>query len=608
MAESNEKRFFAYPRAVEGPEIPYKKSDDKNPVFSGFLLMIGAWLVSKLDFIQRILWSNAGFNGLRKLDLQDYTERWDPLVVPVGNSKPGSYVPELSPSSFKPLPENIPGRYYSVAEYHAKYLSGELTPLAVAESLLPLIRRDISPSSPHSLSFISTKVDAVLSAAKKSTARYQAGQPLGILDGVPTAVKDESDVAGYRTTYGRAPNDSIFQIAESSSWPVQKLLDSGAILLGKLNMHELGADTTNNNPNWGTPRNPYCSQYYTGGSSGGAAYAVSAGLVPLALGADGGGSIRIPASFCGVYGLKPSHGRLEDTGSTVTVTGPLAASMTDLEAAYRVLGTPDPSDPYSSLFTPPNPLTPSLNGPKVIGVYKDWFSRAEPSVRDLCQQALNFYRDKLSYTIVDISIPYVPEGQLGHAFTILSEMAVRARNQCHDRKDWLSSLNPANKVLLAVGAQTPAQDYILAQQLRNMLMQHLAFLFKTYPGMIIVTPTTPMPGWPIGSASDLKHGVTDGNTSIRNMEYVWLANFCGNPAISCPVGYVAPAKGKGEGMVPVGLMGMGDWGAEDQLLEWGREAEGYLNEAYEGGRKRPAAWVDVFEGAKKTMVEDGTGK
>lgn len=173
-------------------------------------------------------------------------------------------------------------------------------------------------------------------------------------------------------------------------------------------MHELGADTTNNNPNWGTPRNPHNDQYYTGGSSGGAAYAVSAGLIPVALGADGGGSIRIPSSFCGVYGLKPSHNRLEDTGSTVTVTGPIAANMSDLEAAYRVMAIPDPSDPNCSLFAPPG--IPN-NRSKVLGIYKEWFDRSDPSVLSVCNPVIDHFRDKLGYSIVQIELPYAPEGQ-----------------------------------------------------------------------------------------------------------------------------------------------------------------------------------------------------
>ena len=174
-------------------------------------------------------------------------------------------------------------------------------------------------------------------------------------------------------------------------------------------MHEIGADTTNNNPNWGTPKNPHNDLYYTGGSSGGAAYAVSAGLVPVALGTDGGGSIRIPSSFCGVYGLKPSHSRLEDTGSTVTVVGPLAASMADLEAAYRVLASPNPAEPNCSLFAPPG--SPDLDHPKVLGIYKEWFDKSDPSVLSACTQVVDYFRDKLDYSVVQIEIPHLPEGQ-----------------------------------------------------------------------------------------------------------------------------------------------------------------------------------------------------
>jgi Asp-tRNA(Asn)/Glu-tRNA(Gln) amidotransferase A subunit family amidase len=190
------------------------------------------------------------------------------------------------------------------------------------------------------------------------------------------------------------------------------------------------------------------------------------------------------------------------------------------------------------------------------------------------------------YKQVSVDLPYLAEGQLAHAMTILSEMANRAQSDCTNPRDWFSGLNPANKVLLAVGDQTPASDYLLAQQLRNMLMQQLAFLYDKYPGLLIITPTTPMAGWPIKSEADLKHGFTDGNTSIRNMQFVWLANFCGNPAISCPIDYVDPKKGQGR--IPVGLMAMAEWGAENSLLEWGKLMEKRLK------RERPSNWEDVI--------------
>lgn len=390
---------------------------------------------------------------------------------------------------------------------------------------------------------------------------------------------------------------------DKSAWPVEKWIEAGAIVVGKLNMHEIGADTTGNNPNYGTPRNPHNEMYYPGGSSSGAAYAVSAGLIPFALGGDGGGSIRIPSSFCGIYGLKTSHNRVLETGSTVTVTGPMAASISDLEVAYRVMATPNPESPLCSLFSAPSPLSSSIKNsrPKILGIYQAWFDRADAPVLSLCNKIIKHYETNLGYTIVDIEIPYLAQGQKAHAFTILAEMADRAKAKAVSRTNWLQDLNPANKILLGVANTTPASDYLLAQQMRNLQMQHLAYLYQKYPGLIIVHPTTPMPGWPIANnPGDLSYGVSDGNHSIRNMEYVWLANFTGCPAINCPVGYVTPVKGKG--MIPVGITGMGEWGSEDVLIEWGREAETYLNnEAEGGGRQRPANWEDILDLAVKVQ-------
>jgi Asp-tRNA(Asn)/Glu-tRNA(Gln) amidotransferase A subunit family amidase len=116
-----------------------------------------------------------------------------------------------------------------------------LTPLTVVEALLPLIRRDITSRSSHSVAFIDSKVDLILQAAKASTQRYKDGNSLGLLDGIPVGVKDEVDVAGYRTTSGRKQDEEIFEIKAESAWPVQKWEEAGAIVMGKMNMHEIGA-------------------------------------------------------------------------------------------------------------------------------------------------------------------------------------------------------------------------------------------------------------------------------------------------------------------------------------------------------------------------------
>ena len=177
-------------------------------------------------------------------------------------------------------------------------------------------------------------------------------------------------------------------------------------------MHELGMDTTNLNPNFGTPLNPYSSNYYCGGSSGGSAYAVAAGLMPFTLGHDGGGSVRIPSAYCGLFGLKTSHGRVSyrptsNLAKSTGVPGPLAANMVDLELVYRVMAQPDAGESDSSLFTAPTFVNRSSRERKVLGVYKTWFERADEPVKKACQQALDYLTQKCGYEVVDISIPLI---------------------------------------------------------------------------------------------------------------------------------------------------------------------------------------------------------
>jgi Asp-tRNA(Asn)/Glu-tRNA(Gln) amidotransferase A subunit family amidase len=291
--------------------------------------------------------------------------------------------------------------------------------------------------------------------------------------------------------------------------------------------------------------------------------------------------------MCGVYGLKPSHGRVSglpniDLASTTGVYGPIASSIDDLALSYRVMAAPDPANKSSSLFPPS--LPPSPAAPKVLGIYREWFDSADAAVVNVCKEAVEYYANA-GYEIVDIRIPFLLETQKAHALTILTEIASGVT------ADQISKLTPANKVLMTVsGSQARAQDFMAAQKLRNVLMQHLAFLWETHPGMIIVTPTISMAGWKIQKPDDLSRGVSDGDTTIKCMRYAWVANLSGCPAISCPVGY-APGEG---GDVPIGLMGMGEWGSEEQLLQFGKDGEGILGEE---GARRPTGngiWVDVL--------------
>ncbi|CAO2657968.1 Nn.00g072280.m01.CDS01 [Neocucurbitaria sp. VM-36] len=590
MSEIIRAQFLNYPTPKAHDAAFEAPPPGSNPVIKGWPLHYLANLVAFVPLLPSTLWSNAGFGSLRKCtQLDGIDPRYDPTVIPLsqpGDGAPASYTDK---TTLRAPPKDKPDdRFYTIEDFHGAYASGVLTPTDVVEALLPLIRRDVAQRSPYSTAFMESKVELIRQAAEASTQRWKDRQPLGILDGVPFGVKDDLEVKGYKRYIGTS-HDYTGGGAKETSWCVKKVEEQGAILVGKLNMHELGMDTTNNNPIWGTPLNPYNNSYYTGGSSGGAASAVAHGLIPFAIGSDGGGSVRIPSNYCGLYGLKPSHSRVStapmpDAGKSVTVRGPLASSMCDLELSYRVLAQPDPSHYPSSQFSPPRELTGPRN--KVLGVYKAWFDRADPPVQEACQSALQYFESELGYNIVDVSIPILQQGQLAHAMTILAEGASGHKTSIYD-------LTAPNRILMSVARQTPATDFLLAQRVRNILMEHLANLFRIHPGLIIVTPTTPNAGWPIDPA-ELSYGVTNGNMQIRNMEYVWLANFTGIPCIQFPVGYVDGIKGKGK--VPIGLSGQGEWGSEDALIEFGYDGEKWLHEEYAGGKTRPEGWVDVLKG------------
>ncbi|KAI5814638.1 amidase signature domain-containing protein [Pyronema omphalodes] len=583
--------FINYPPPIKAAETPYENPPPSNPTLSGTTLSVLSNLVVHVGPVQQMLWRNTGFTqSLLKVEssgiLDNYVPRYDPTVIPVRTT---SSVTTSTSTDADDIPVPAPRTFHSSADYIAAYKSGVTTPTAVAERFLESLDEDISR-----IFICTTPREVLLAAAAESTARYAAGTALP-LDGVPLVVKDECDVAGTQRTLGLSTREAnLRKIGHAqqgqTSWCVQKLLDAGMMFLGKSNMHEIGLDTTNNNPNWGTPPNPYNSKYYPGGSSGGSGAAVGAGICPIAVGADGGGSIRIPATYCGVFGLKPTHGRV-DTSPTasiapsVGVVGPIAATMHDLALAYRIMSTPHPSSPF------PAPTPSSTSSPKILGIYRPYFDDCDPTVLSLCNSAISKFQS-LGYKTVPITLPLLPESRASHALTILSEISQGMGGNSR-------GLTPANKILISVGTRAPARDFLIAQKLRALMMSHLAALWQEYPGMIIVTPTAPHAGVEVhpGSYGLGEAGVSDNNKSLRTMQYVFLANWTGCPAISLPVGY------EGGSNMPVGLMGMGEWGAEEGLITWGREwedqwdvpvgvlAQGILEQE---GRKRGEGWRDML--------------
>lgn len=207
----------------------------------------------------------------------------------------------------------------------------------------------IAQLDPDLHAFITMDADGARRAAQDSDLRRAKGQN-GALEGIPVAIKDNIDVAVLPTTDGAAFYAS--RIASQDAGVVTRLREAGAVILGKLNMHEGALGATTNNPFWGRCDNPAAPGHTPGGSRGGSAAAVAAGLVPIALGTDTMGSVRIPAAYCGLWGLKPTRGLIGTSGLsnlswTLDTIGPLARTADDLALALAVLAGPDAADPWS---------------------------------------------------------------------------------------------------------------------------------------------------------------------------------------------------------------------------------------------------------------------
>ena len=282
-------------------------------------------------------------------------------------------------------------------------------------------------------------VDEIRTLSAASTQRYQNGNIMGVLDGVPILVKDEIPVVGYPVTLGTS---FLAETVEVDILPILKLKEQGAIIVGKTSQHEIGIGTTGFNFLHGTPKNPYGKDgnlhYYPGGSSSGSAAAVAMGLVPLALGCDGGGSIRVPSSLCGCVGLKPTFKRVVmdcPMGCSVFHVGPMTNNVHDAALAYAIMaGEAENDHRHQSQKQPPVHLhayvtntmnesgnsTNSMKGLR-IGIFEEHIDDADANVVKATKRAIDYYQSR-GAQIIPITLPHLHEIHLAHGITITSEM------------------------------------------------------------------------------------------------------------------------------------------------------------------------------------------
>ncbi|MDE0907137.1 MAG: amidase [SAR324 cluster bacterium] len=450
----------------------------------------------------------------------------------------------------------------SALDFHRAYLAGETTPLKVAQRLLDVIR-NLEASAVPLRPLIEWDGENLLRQAQESMERYQQGRPAGLLDGVPVAIKDEFDLVPYPTRVGTQVLGT--NVATRDATAVSRLRKAGALLFGKANMHELGMGVTGFNPHHGSARNPYDPERYPGGSSSGPAVAVAVGLCPVALGADGGGSIRIPAALCGISGLKATWSRVSSAGQfplawSIGHAGPLAATLSDLTLAYGVLAGADENDPWTQRqpeVNLPNPESKLPDGLR-IGVFVPWFEHAKPEVFRVCLDAVETLQ-KLGLERKAVEFRGLEAARLAHLVAIASEML--SANAPHFRRK--SRFGRDIRINLSLAEHLSATDYVKAQRVRTELMAALSKVFEEVD--ILITPTTARTAPPI-LPDVTTAGESDLTVQDELMRFVVPFNLTGHPALSVPCGYDPQG-------LPVGLQLVGRPWEEALLLRVGAALE-----------------------------------
>lgn len=556
----------------------YDLESIQMPYLSGIGLKIFV-KVLRMPVIGNLLIGNllktAGISAFREKTFDDE------LTVKPYHYEPGNGAAAHSEIHFsEPQLPDAPGfHFWSASDYVAAYQAGDVTPEVVAKRVIAAME-DSDKHEPPLRAIIATRPTDILQQAQASTERYRKGEPLSLLDGVPVAVKDELDMVPFPTTVGTSflGKDPV----QEDSTIAARLRGAGALLIGKANMHEIGINVTGLNPHHGIARNPYNIQRYTGGSSSGPASAVAAGLCPIAIGADGGGSIRIPASFCGVVGMKSTFGRISEFGAaplcwSLAHNGPLAANVRDLVLAWSLIAGPDEKDP-DTLIQP----APDLQGwtnldlsDLRMGVFWPWFRHATPEVVAGCEQMLQHFESRGAQTVA-IEIPDLEAGRVAHLITIASEMA-QSMSPYQAEFDTHFGLDVQTNLILA--RSFLAQDYVLAQRVRTRMIKYFMQVLDEVD--VIVTPATGLTA-PEIKPNALPDGDSDLTVLTEIMRFAQPANMTGLPAIAFPVGY-------DQAGLPISMQVMGKPWDERTLFRMALAAEQVVE------RRKPAWHYSLLE-------------
>ncbi len=459
----------------------------------------------------------------------------------------------------------------TIAELAAGLRAGDFSSEELTRTLLDRIER----LDPQLNAFITVTAESALAQAREADRRRAAGEG-GVLLGVPIAHKDIFCTLGVRTSCGSRILDNF--IAPYDATVIEKCQAAGLVMLGKTNMDEFAMGSSTETSYYGPTRNPWDLNAVPGGSSGGSAAAVAARLVPGATGTDTGGSIRQPASLCGITGLKPTYGRVSRWGmiayaSSLDQGGAFARTAEDVALLLQVMAGFDPRDSTSADQPAPDysaTLNDSLTGLK-IGLPKEYFGQGlDAQVAGVIETALAEYR-RLGAELVEISLPNaglaIPSYYVIAPAECSSNLArfdgVRYGYRCRNPRDLLDLYTRSRgegfgaevKRRIMIGTYALSAGYydayyLKAQQIRRLIGQDFRAALSRVD--VIMGPTSPTVAFNLGEKVD------DPVTMYLSDIYTIAVNLAGLPGMSIPVGFV--------GGRPVGLQLIGDYFAEAKLL------------------------------------------
>ncbi|BCP97487.1 glutamyl-tRNA(Gln) amidotransferase subunit A [Thermus thermophilus] len=444
-------------------------------------------------------------------------------------------------------------------EIRARVARGEVSPREVAQAYLKRVQ-ELDPG-----------LGAFLSLNERLLEEAEAVDPGLPLAGLVVAVKDNIATRGLRTTAGSRLLENFVPPYEATA--VARLRALGALVLGKTNLDEFGMGSSTEHSAFFPTKNPFDPDRVPGGSSGGSAAALAADLAPLALGSDTGGSVRQPAAFCGVYGLKPTYGRVSRFGliayaSSLDQIGPMARSVRDLALLMDAVAGPDPLD-ATSLDLPPR-FQEALEGPLPplrLGVVREALAGNSPGVERALEEALKVFRE-LGLSVREVSWPSLPQALAAYYILAPAEASsnlARYDGTLYGRRaegEEVEGMMEATRALfgLEVKRRVLVGTFVLssgyyeayygrAQAFRRRLKAEAQALFREVD--LLLLPTTPHPAFPFGARRDPL-------AMYREDLYTVGANLTGLPALSFPAGF--------EGHLPVGLQLLAPWGEDERLL------------------------------------------